>query len=195
MFTEPIRSCLSLWDTAVLMEPYLRVAPTWPRRFHAGRNGIHRVTIYPYRLSSGLQRVFFKSVLSHRITLGDYRSGLSPAELKPVKDQLACPYTHFHVKFLGDMMHEKLSVPEVLFISEFSWSLSQVVVYCIHLLRHEPSCSSVSFSLHEGAKTFLVESLYPPFHCFGVLTKYASRVITVHSFADEKYAMQPVIIP
>ena len=112
-----------------------------------------------------------------------------------MKDQLACPYTRFHVNFFGDMMYEKLSVPQILLISKFNRILSQVTVNLCHLLSYKLIESSRSLTFHKGVKAFLVESVYPPFYCFGVLANYASCVISIHSLADEKDAVQPVFVP
>lgn len=161
----------------------------------AGRNGIYPLTMYLYHLSLGIKRVLFKSVLLFWITFCDHRSGFSSSELQSVKDHLASPHTNFGMELLRYVMFEKLSVPQILIISEFHRTLSQITVNLCHLLGCKLWGSSGSFAFPEGVKAFLVEPLNPSLHSSRIFSKHDSRIIAAHSLTDEQNAMQPVIVP
>ena len=79
-------------------------------------------------------RRFFKSLLRFLVCAGDDGTRLSQPKLQLVKQSLALAHPKHHFLRLGDMMGQKLPVPEVLRVSELPRRFSQITVHASQLL-------------------------------------------------------------
>lgn len=144
-------------------------------------------TVYQYHLSSCLQK-FFKSLLLFRITLWYEWHGFPFSELQTVKDHLAGPHTYFHIEFQGDLVIEKLSIQQILFISEFHWILSRITIN-IRLCW----CVSIEDLPDSFPSLMVIKPL--PLNFLSHLSGYVSRIVAYHSSTNKKKTTQLLIVP
>jgi hypothetical protein len=71
-------------------------------------------------------RSFFNLFLRHGISVGDYWTRFSSAKAELMKQPLTLPNAQMHLKAQGQVMAKKLSVPEVLSVSQFARRQSQI---------------------------------------------------------------------
>jgi hypothetical protein len=92
------------------------------------------------------------------------------------------------------MMRQEFSVPEVLRISQLSWTSPQITVYRLPLSFIEPSWATGAFPLLQPSKTVSLKSIDPALDSDRILPQPLCHLVAANAIANQQNSMQAMIV-
>jgi len=128
------------------------------------------------------KRVFFYSLLQ----LWD---GIKFFEQSP-----ALPFSNKDLVSLRQVVAEKFSIPQILFIPEAPWTAAQIFPKRFHLFFSERWRSPIARNFFKSGKSTALEPVDPVLHRTRTVAEEFRHFITAPSRADEQNPVQPMIV-
>jgi hypothetical protein len=135
---------------------------------------------------------FFKGILLGAISFTGFAARSLETETELVKEPLALPDAKRYGVFLGKMVREQQSVPQVLVVSQFSRRTTDFFAQLSHAFSRQSGWASRMVPVQQTGEPFRSKPLDPIFNGPRRISIQASRVMGTGSIQDVENSMKPV---
>jgi hypothetical protein len=135
---------------------------------------------------------FFKGLLPGAISFAGFAAGSLETKTELVEEPLALPDAKRYGVFLGKMVRQQQSVPQVLVVSQFSGVMTDIFAQFSHVSARQPGWASRMVLIQQTGESFRSKPLDPIFNSSRRVSIQASRIMGTGSIQDMENGMEPM---
>jgi hypothetical protein len=145
--------------------------------------------------SSASRCRFFKSRLGFRIRFRDHPTGFATSKPELAEYALTLPHAELHPIELGQVVRQKLTVPQVLLVSQVTGIGSQIPIHLAQMLVRKPPWTTGALALFQTHKAIPFEPVHPPLDGTRILSQPLRNPMTAQSVSNQQNPVQAVVVP
>jgi hypothetical protein len=112
-----------------------------------------------------------------------------------MKQSLALTDSKGNTVFLGEMMAEESSIPQVLAIAQLARRFAQIRSHLMSLLPIKPHRAPRTFIIMQPRESIFFKTMQPILDCSRTVSKKLCNLIAANPRANHKNCVKPMVIP